>query len=125
MILNFKKLPREVQEEAIANTIKQQDIPQVAYLFAKDEQCVYGMFNFGTSNEGGEYWYEIEEKYGERNNNLKVHKVQVTLTLSKTIDILANDQYDAESKANIMFEEGIITLSSEDQINVDINVINE
>jgi hypothetical protein len=125
MILNFKKLPHKVQKKAIANTIEQQDISQIAHLFDKDERCVYGMFNFVASKEGCDYWYGIEEKYGEINNGLKVHKVQVTLTLSKTIEVTAKDQDDAESKANIMFEDGIITLSSEDQINVDINVINE
>jgi len=68
MNLDFRKLSRAQQVEAINEVLKRTDygVEQLAYLIASESYDVYGWFDFSSSKSGSDYWvglkYELLSK---------------------------------------------------------------
>jgi len=68
MNLDFRKLSRAQQVEAINEVLKRTDygVEQLAYLIASESYDVYGWFPFDRTERGSEYWiglkYELLSK---------------------------------------------------------------
>jgi hypothetical protein len=72
MNLDFRKLSASNQQRAIQNIIDQDPdyVSYLAFIIDKDGTDIFSWFSFSKSNEGADYWYELQDtiKNAERND---------------------------------------------------------
>jgi hypothetical protein len=69
MILDFRKLSRMDQFNAINNVIERDSVSWLAYLISSSTYDVCSWFPFDNSNEGEDYWINLKK---EQENDCKV-----------------------------------------------------
>ena len=62
MNLDFRKLDRANQIKAIEEVINQDSTDFLAFLIQDSSMDIYGWFNFSSSKDGEEYWFNVKEK---------------------------------------------------------------
>jgi hypothetical protein len=75
MNLDFRKLSSTDQQRAIQNIIDQDPdyVNYLAFIIDKNGTDVFSWFNFSKSNEGADYWYELQDTIrNKERNDIKV-----------------------------------------------------
>jgi len=70
MNLDFRKLSRDQQVEAINEVLTQPNYGPgfLAYLIADESYDVYGWFDFRSSKRGSDYWIELRYELLSKEN---------------------------------------------------------
>lgn len=75
MNLDFRKLSGADQSKAIQNIIDQDPdyVNYLAFIIDKNGTDVFSWFSFSKSNEGADYWYELQNTIrNKERNDIKV-----------------------------------------------------